>query len=83
MNQSNFDHRTIRHKFNFVDPITGVHTQNGVSFNNKLKFFIKNQRGCKADSRNDLCNLFLFLDNCNYNAFMKFLEIIKVYLRIP
>ncbi|KCZ74470.1 hypothetical protein H311_04565, partial [Anncaliia algerae PRA109] len=78
LNQSNFDHKTIRHKFNFVDPITGIHTQNVESFNNKLKLFIKNQRGCKADSRNDLCNLFLFLDHYKNKAFLKFLELIKV-----
>ncbi|KCZ81760.1 hypothetical protein H312_00800 [Anncaliia algerae PRA339] len=60
--KDNFLHHTITHKYNFVDPVSGVHTQNVESFDNKLKLFIKKQRGCRFDKRDDLCKFFIFLD---------------------
>lgn len=39
-----FIHEKITHKYNFVDPITGVHTQNVESLNNKIKLDIKQKR---------------------------------------
>ncbi|VUZ46556.1 unnamed protein product [Hymenolepis diminuta] len=41
-----FIHKKITHKYHFVDPITGIHTQNVESFNNELKAFVKMQKGC-------------------------------------
>ena len=37
----NYRHKTVCHKYNFVDPSTLVHTQNVESFNNKIKCEIK------------------------------------------
>ena len=41
--QKNLDfvHQTVCHKYNFQDPITGVHTQHVESYNNKIKQQIK------------------------------------------
>ncbi|KAG0440092.1 hypothetical protein DMUE_1990 [Dictyocoela muelleri] len=44
-------HQTLINKYNFVDPINGVHTQHVESFNNKLKLVIKESRGCSVDKR--------------------------------
>lgn len=41
-------HQTICHKFNFIEAITLVHTQNIESFNNYLKYEIKNRKGIKT-----------------------------------
>ena len=32
-----YEHKSVCHKYNFVDPVAGAHTQNVESFNNKLK----------------------------------------------
>ncbi|KAG0421694.1 hypothetical protein DMUE_6272, partial [Dictyocoela muelleri] len=61
-NHNEYQHEKITHKYHFVDPITGVHTQNVESFNNKLKLFIKSQRGCLASQRSELIKYFLFID---------------------
>ncbi|KCZ81734.1 hypothetical protein H312_00773 [Anncaliia algerae PRA339] len=71
-------HHTIIHKYNFVDPVSGVHTQNVESFSNKLKIFIKEQRGCRFDKRDDFCQFFIFLEYFKTDAFFKFLELIKI-----
>jgi transposase-like protein len=46
-----FKHKKITHRYNFVDPITGVHTQNVESFNNKIKKDIKAQMGVRSSHR--------------------------------
>ncbi|KAG0441041.1 hypothetical protein DMUE_1337, partial [Dictyocoela muelleri] len=71
-------HRKITHKYHFVDPITGIHTQNVESFNNKLKLFIKSQKGCKEADRKNLITYFLFVDTFKKSACEKFVEIIKI-----
>lgn len=46
-----FNLKRITHKYNFVDPQSGVHTQHVESFNNKIKLDIKAQRGVRTDDR--------------------------------
>lgn len=77
-NNMEYEHQTLTHKYNFVDPSTGVHTQNVESFNNKLKLIIKKNKGCGEDKRKDLIDLFLFCDYFKERAFEKFIEIIKI-----
>lgn len=73
-----FLHERITHKYNFVDPITNIHTQHVESYNNKLKLFLKNQKGCVSQSREKLLTYFRFVDDFKENAFEKLLEIIKI-----
>ncbi|OQS55224.1 hypothetical protein EHP00_1884 [Ecytonucleospora hepatopenaei] len=40
-----FSHKTVNHTNNFVDPETGVHTQNIECLWNSCNYFIKQQKG--------------------------------------
>ncbi|KAG0426564.1 hypothetical protein DMUE_5961 [Dictyocoela muelleri] len=44
MNINDYYHRRVCHKYNFVDPETGNHTQHVESFNNKLKLALKKEK---------------------------------------
>ena len=39
-------HAVVNHSFHFVDPITGVHTNNIESYWNRVKRKIKHMKGC-------------------------------------
>ena len=41
-------HNTVNHSRNFVDPVTGVHTQNIESYWNRVKTKLKRMKGCHA-----------------------------------
>ena len=42
-------HETVNHSLHFVDPVTGVHTQNIESYWNNVKTKLKRMRGCHRD----------------------------------
>ena len=39
----------VNHSLNFVDPVTGVHTQNVESYWNRVKTKLKRMKGCDGD----------------------------------
>ena len=41
-------HSAVNHTYNFVDPITGTHTQNVESYWNRIKTKLKRMKGCTA-----------------------------------
>ena len=42
-------HEVVNHSINFVEPTTGVHTQNVESYWNKVKTKLKRMKGCHGD----------------------------------
>lgn len=62
-----YEHKTVCHKYNFVCPQTGVHTQNAESYNNKLKLKIKERKGIKEGKHEEFCFEFMWIDRfaCN------------------
>ena len=59
----NYEHSWVTHKYYFVDPTTGTHTQNVESYNNKIKKKCKDRNGINEDKRKDFLDEFIFLDN--------------------
>jgi len=41
-------HGAVNHSVTFVDPVTGVHTQNAESYWNRVKTKLKRMKGCHA-----------------------------------
>ncbi|KAF9744318.1 hypothetical protein NGRA_3576 [Nosema granulosis] len=75
--RTGFDHGTVNHRFNFVDPITGVHTQHVESFWNAHKEKIKAMKGVRA------CQLQSHLDEFMFKARymnMEFESILKLLI---
>ncbi|KCZ80130.1 hypothetical protein H312_02462, partial [Anncaliia algerae PRA339] len=52
-----FLHKSVCNKYNFVNPINGVHTQHVESFHNEMKLEIKRRKDIKTEVRQE------FLDN--------------------
>ena len=42
-------HRTVNHSVEFVDSVTGFHTQNIESYWNRVKMKLKRMKGCRAE----------------------------------
>ena len=49
-------HRTVVHRDNFVDPLTGIHTQEVESAWSRLKYYIKREKGIRALELQDFLN---------------------------
>ena len=43
------NHETVNHTANFIDPVTGAHTQNMESYWNKVKYDLKKMKGCRRN----------------------------------
>ena len=74
------EHKRIAHKYHFVDPQTGNHTQNVESYNNKIKYKIKMAKSVPEYFRQRFITEFLFFDTFKDNLFQKILDIIKVVI---
>ena len=70
-------HKSIIHKYKFVDYIDEVHTQNIESYNNKIKPRIKEMKGIIGESRERILAEFLWLDNNFNGCFELTLNLIK------
>ncbi|XP_068711880.1 uncharacterized protein [Montipora foliosa] len=46
-------HRTVVHQNNFVDPLTGIHTQESEAAWARLKYYIKREKGIKLEDLQD------------------------------
>ncbi len=73
-----YSHYKITHKYNFVDPSAGIHTQNIESYHNKIKRMIKLEKGVKKGFHDDFLILFTFIDTYKTNLIEKMIEVIKI-----
>lgn len=74
---NNYIHKSVVHKYKFVDYDENVHTQNVESYNNKLKLRIKAMKGIKSHCRENFLYEFLWLDENAELCFQKTLDLIK------
>ncbi|KAG0439484.1 hypothetical protein DMUE_2403, partial [Dictyocoela muelleri] len=78
LNKNSYEHKTVCHKYNFVDKITGAHTQSVESFNGQIKNEIKKQKGVLTAYRpNFLKDFCLFYNNRENYQYIIF-DLIKV-----
>lgn len=71
-----YTHRTVVHKYNFVCPITGVHSQHVESYNNKVMLKVKEKKGMTKEGRKLFVDAFNFLDKFKDRSYEKLLEIL-------
>ncbi|MGL5706783.1 MAG: transposase [Aeromonas sp.] len=74
-----FEHSTVNHSYNFVDPASLRHTQNIESYWNKAKFRAKKMMGISGDSISEYLIEWMFKECYVCADFEKILEIIKLY----
>ena len=77
-NINEYNHMSVCHKYHFVDPVTGVHTQNVESFNNKIKRKIKSMNGLDDTGRKLFLQEFMFIDLFKESAYEEVLRILKI-----
>jgi len=79
LNALGYDHGTVNHSINFVDPRTGIHTQNVESYWNKNKTRCKKMKGVKKEFLQDYLNEFMWRDNISGDSFEKLMNLLKNY----
>lgn len=73
-----FKHKSIIHKYKFVDYEAKVHTQNIESFNNKVKLRIKMMKGIKNNQRKNFLLEFNWLQDKTEDLFLKTLKLFQI-----
>ena len=72
-------HETVNHTQNFVDPVTGAHTQHIESCWNRVKYQLKKRKGCRRDRLQTYLNEFMWMDWRGGNdKFMAMVDAINV-----
>lgn len=75
---NDYTHHTVCHKLNFVEPITGVHTQHVESFNNKIKRSIKERCGIVRGKHDDFFLEFLWFENNSEFTFERLIKLLEI-----
>lgn len=78
LNQFNFVHNSVCHKYEFINKESGVNTQAVESFHNELKLEIKKRKGVLTENREQFLNEFCFTFNNRKNLLNAILELIKI-----
>lgn len=76
-NSDMYRHNTVCHKYRFVGPQTGVHTQHVESYNNRLKYKIKQMKGLSLVQREDFLFDFMFKERCGESRFQSYINLLK------
>ena len=77
LSNNGYTHQTVCHKYHFVEPSTGVHTQHVESLNNKIKKAIKERMGLYNHIKNDFLEYFMFIDYFKDDAYEKMLTLLE------
>lgn len=77
VNSLGFEHATVNHNFNFVNPITGVHTQTAESLWNRLKRRLKRINGNPLETLKKNLKMWMWKDNVAKNDFNYVFELRK------
>lgn len=77
LSRHSYEHRTVCHKYNFVDNLSGVHTQAVECFNNEIKYLIKMRKGIKTELRSDFISEFVWNWNNKHNIIDSIFNLIK------
>ena len=70
-------HGTVNHSINFVDPVTGVHTQHVESYWNRIKTKLKRMKGCHADHVTGYLDEFMWRERHGSSKRLAFSNIIR------
>ena len=77
-----YEHQTVNHTLHFVDPKTGVHTQNVESYWNKQKNKIKRMCGCRRSQLKSYLDQYMWLERNKNHKFINFCKLLQNrYLR--
>jgi hypothetical protein len=74
-----YKYGSVCHKYRFVDPQTGFHTQHVESYNNRLKMEIKSMKGLTLDQRSKFLLQFMFRERHKDNLFVAFIKLLSYY----
>ena len=72
-----YNHRTVNHTLHFVDPKTGVHTQNIESYWAKHKQRIKTMKGCRRKSLEGYLQEFMWMEKNKNQTVINFMKLLK------
>ena len=70
-------HEVINHSLHFVDPTTGVHTQNIESYWSRVKGKLKRMRGCHAHQLSSYLDEFMWRERHGCGASTAFYQIMR------
>ena len=70
-------HSTVNHSLHFVDPVTGVHTQNVESYWNRVKGKLKRMKGCHEDQLPSYLDEFMWRERHGRTAGMAWNNIMR------
>jgi len=77
-NSLGLEHHTVNHKYNFVDPQTGVHTQHVESYWNRIKRQIKEMNGLGRASLSMFVSEFVWKDYHRERKLISFIGLLSV-----
>lgn len=80
LQETGIHHLTVNHSLHFVDPITGIHTQNIESYWSKLKLRVKTMKGVRGSVLKDFLIEWMWRDNIHDENFDNLIELIKIYI---
>ena len=73
----NFEHRTVCHKYNFINLADGTYTQRVESCINRLKLGIKAMKGLTLEQRKLFLLEFMFKERLSSDKFISYIKLFK------